>query len=186
MAGWLERHHSTIIIALAALLAAAIVYIAFEERDARSPLEIRLDEATPGPIEVYITGAVAQPGVYEVTDGARVIDLLSQAGGFAPDANPEAINLARRLRDEDRVVVPRLGESASGDSGVISADMMNINSATAATLDGLPGIGEVYSQRIVESRTADGPFATTEELVTRDIIPRSTYERIRELIYAGP
>jgi competence ComEA-like helix-hairpin-helix protein len=62
----------------------------------------------------------------------------------------------------------------------------NINTADARTLDSLPGIGEVYSQRIVDSRTANGPFASTDDLLQRKIIPRATFEKIKDLITVGP
>ena len=79
----------------------------------------------------------------------------------------------------------RLSEPTREVVGVVTAHI-DINTATAEELIALPGIGEVYSQRIIESRTTDGPFATTDELVERDLIPRSTYERIRNLITVGP
>ena len=189
MASWQERYQHLIIIALAAALAAAVVVLIFDRRGGPEPLEIRFGEATPGaggPIEVYITGAVARPGVYEIEDGDRVIDLLQAAGGQAPDADLKAINLAQRLHDEDQVVVPSLGQSVSNVAGVFSA-AVNINTGTAEELDALPGIGEEYSRRIIESRAGDdGPFATTDELVERRLIPRATYEQIRELITIGP
>lgn len=189
MATWLERYRNPIIIALAALLAAAIVYIVLDGRSSPQPLEIRFGEPTPGaggPIEVYITGAVARPGVYELTDGDRVVDALYEAGGPAPDANLEAVNLAKILRDEDMVVVPRLGQASSDVAGVVSGSPLDINAAPAEELATLPGIGEAYSQAIVASRTADGLFATTDDLVERRLIPGATYERIRELITVGP
>ncbi len=188
MASWQERYRHLIIIALAALVAAAVVVIILDRRGGPQPLEIRFGEPTPGaggPIEVYITGAVARPGVYEVEDGDRVIDLLQAAGGQAPDADLKALNLAQRLHDEDQVVVPSLGQPGSDVAGVVSA-AVNVNTATAEQLDTLPGIGEAYSQRIIDSRSSDGPFATTEELVERRLIPRSTYEGIRGLITVGP
>jgi competence protein ComEA len=194
MTSWLDRYSSPIIIALAALLAAAIVAIVLQQRDEPASLEIAFDEATPGaggPIEVYITGAVAKPGVYEMAGGDRVVDLLHEAGGAAPDANLEAINLAVRLHDEDQVIVPRVGQPASS-SGVVSGvaaaaqALVNINSASAAELDTLPGIGEAYSQRIVDSRTTAGLFRAIDDLLTRDLIPNATYDRIRDLIAVGP
>ena len=185
MASWQERYLNPIVIVLAALLAAAVVTIVLDRRDEQA-LEIRLGEPTPGgPIEVYITGAVARPGVYELVDGDRIIDLLRQAGDFAEDAKPQAINLAQRLHDEDMIVVPRLGEPASQVAGAVSLSV-NINTATARELDAaLPGIGEVYSQRIVDSRTSDGPFTATDDLVIRDLVPRGTYENIKHLINVG-
>ncbi len=188
MATWIERYRNVIIVGLAALLAGGIVYLVIDRRGDPQPLEIQFGGATPspgGPIEVYITGAVVRPGVYEMRDGDRVIDLLNEAGGFAPDADPEAIALAERLRDEGTVVVPRLSEPTREVVGVVTAHV-DINTATAEELIALPGIGEVYSGRIIESRTTDGPFATTDELVERGLIPRSTYERIRNLITVGP
>ena len=104
---------NAIIVGLAALLAAAVVAIVLERRDDSPALEINLAELTPtpgGPIQVYITGAVAHPGVYEMKDGHRVVDALYKAGGPAPKANLEAVNLAVRLHDEDQVVIPRQGQ----------------------------------------------------------------------------
>lgn len=195
MASWLERYHRLLIVALAAVLAAAVVTLVIDRRNGPPPLEINLAALTPtagGPIEVYITGAVARPGVYEMKAGDRVVDVLQQAGGFTPDANPEAVHLAKRLRDEDTIVVPRLGQATSGSpfdpaSSVAGTSVININAATAEELDAaLPGIGPVYSQRIVGSRTNDGPFTTTDGLLTRALIPRATFESIRELISVGP
>ena len=182
---------------MAALLAAALVALAIEHHDGRTPLELTA-QGTPtagGPIQVYITGAVMQPGVYEMQDGDRVVDLLYKAGGQAPDANLESINLAVRLHDEDQVLVPRVGQAAAGGvsngasqvAGVANGGgLVNINTASAGELDALPGIGEVYSQRIVENRTTNGLFATADDLVNRQIIPRGTYDKIRNLITTGP
>lgn len=182
--------------AAVALLALTVVAFFLGRRGGPQPVEIVFSEATPtvaGPMEVYITGAVAQPGVYEVAEGDRLIDVLYEAGGAAPDANLEAINLALRLRDEHHIVVPRLGEPGSGmvsgpasDVAGATTQIVNINTATAAELDDLPGIGEVYSQRIVENRAWDGPFKTADDLVERRLIPRSTYEKIKDLITVGP
>ncbi len=192
-----ERYGQAIVIGLAALLAAALVAFALERRDGPKPLEITA-QGTPtasGPIEVYITGAVARPGVYELLAGDRVVDLLYKAGGQSPDANLEAINLAVRLHDEDQVIVPRAGQAVAGGvtngrssqvAGVSSAALVNVNTASASELDALPGIGEVYSQRIVENRAAKGLFASLDDLVNRDIIPRGTYDKIRDLITIGP
>ena len=181
-----DRANQIIIVALAGVVAAGIVWFAFDRQSGPRALEIDLPNTTEsGPIEVYITGAIAEPGVYEMKDGDRVIDVLFEAGGHTDDADLEAINLAVRLHDEDQIVVPRFGQTVSTVSGTVSAKI-NINTASAGELDALPGIGEVYSQRIVVSREADGPYVSSEELVERQVIPRSTYERIRDLITTGP
>ncbi len=192
MATGLERFSHAIIIGLAALLVAAVIALVVERHNSAQPLEITL-AGTPtagGPIQVYITGAVSKPGVYQMSDGDRTVDLLYKAGGAAPDADLEAVNLAVRLHDEDRVIVPRTGEAASGPTsqvaGAVSAAAVNINKASAQDLDALPGVGAVYSQRIVDSRTTNGPFATPDDLVNRQLIPRATYDKIRDLITVGP
>ena len=190
-----DRYLRIIIVALTALLAAAIVLLILDRRDGPQPLEIAFDGPTPGPggpIEVYITGAVATPGVYEMAAGERVVDLVLKAGGQTGDADIEAVNLALRLDDEDQVVIPRQGQAlpqvaAGASSQVLGiSGPVNINTASAQELDALPGIGEVYSQRIVDSRTLDGPFASADELVTRRIIPRGTFDKIVDLITVGP
>ena len=196
MASIPDRYRNIIIVGIAAIFAAAAVTFVLDRREGPTPLEISFTEPTPGeggPIEVYITGAVAEPGVYEMSDGDRVIDLLREAGGQAPDANLEAINLSLRLHDEDQVIVPRQGEPVAGPSNpssqVLAAEgePININAASAQELDdALPGIGEVYSQRIVDSRTWDGLFTNPEDLVERRLIPGATFEKIEHLINIGP
>lgn len=187
----IERYRTQVIVVLVALLAAAGVWIALEQREGPEPIELIADNGTPvaagagGPITVYITGAVNQPGVYELDDGARAIDALAAAGGASPEADLEAVNLALRLHDEDQLSVPRLGGATSGVAGVTSSGAsVNLNSATAAELEALPGIGPTYAQRIVASRASAGPFAAPEDLLSRDLIPQATYERIRELVRA--
>lgn len=188
MAPGQDRYRNYILIGLAALLAAAVVIIVLERSGGHKPLEICFaDPTAQGPMQVYISGAVMEPGVYEMPDGARAIDALYKAGGPAPDADLVAVNLALRLHDEDQVLIPRAGEAASVVAGASARPaLLNINTASAQELDALPGIGEVYSQRIVESRAWDGPYKTTDDLVARQVLPRATFERIRELITAGP
>jgi competence protein ComEA len=82
--------------------------------------------------------------------------------------------------------VPRIGEPVSQVAGASQGQLVNINTASAELLDSLPGIGETYSQRIVESRNHDGPFESAEDLVGRELIPRSTFDKIKDLITVGP
>ena len=97
------------------------------------------------------------------------------------------MNLARRLRDEDQVLVPRLGETAAlGAVQTPAGELIDINTAPESVLDALPGIGPVRAGRIVESRQTDGPFERPEELVERGLIPQSVFEQVRDLITVGP
>ena len=119
-------------------------------------------------IRVDVAGSVAQPG-------DRVIDAIALAGGLAADADTAPINLSRRLHDEDRVLVPRAGELPP---------LLDVNAASAAQLDALPGIGPAYSTAIVSARDLEGPFTTTDDLVARGVIPEHVYAAIRDLIAA--
>ncbi len=191
MISWLERYRTPVLTALAVAAVLAVLFLLFGRRNSPPPLELQVGGATSSDSEimVHVTGAVAAPGVYAVQEGDRVVDAVEAAGGPASDADLVALNLARRVHDEDQVVVPRIGEAPAVSQVASAADggsLIDINAASAADLDSLPGIGEVYSQRIVDSRDADGPFEGTEDLVGRRLIPRATYEKIKDLITASP
>lgn len=156
-----------------------------------SSIEVRLPEATSatpvdGQLKAYITGAVHRPGVYAIRPGDRVADLVEAAGGPTDDADLTIVNFARRIRDEDHVTIPRKGDAASVVVAASGSQRININTAAAATLETLPGIGPTRAQRIVESRMRDGPFLTTADLVTRKLIPQSVYDSIKELVDVQP
>ncbi|MGB6837645.1 MAG: helix-hairpin-helix domain-containing protein [Dehalococcoidia bacterium] len=185
MLAWVERYRWLVIGLMAAPLLILIGVLVDRQLQGPQPLEINLAETSAASeIQVYVAGAVNRPGVYFLNDGDRWIDAVEAAGGPTADADVEAINLARRLHDEDQVLVPRLGEQAV--LGSSQNELVNINTAPAAVLDSLPGIGEVRSQGIVDSRQRDGPFSRIEELVERKLIPQSVFDQIRELITVGP
>ncbi len=168
-----------------ALAGTALLVWSLARRDDPPAVEIRYQSAE---IKVYVVGAVQRPGVYTLNDGDRVQEAVAAAGGFADGADQVAINLAQRLRDEDKVVVLRQGESApepQPSAGALPAEPIDINIATVDQLDTLPGVGPVYGQRIVDSRTAQGLFQSPDDLLTRKLIPRSTFEKIRPLITVG-
>jgi competence protein ComEA len=192
MLSWLERARWPLFGLAALLLCISIgVLIDREFFQGPQPLEIRLDGAPAAEIQVYVAGAVAQPGVYYLQDGDRAIDALEVAGGPTADADLESVNLALRLRDEDRVLIPRL-DATEAPVGVLGAsqapadERIDVNNAPTAVLETLPGIGAVRANGIVESRQVTGPFVRPEELVERGLIPQSVFEQIRELITLGP
>jgi competence protein ComEA len=185
---WVERYRWLVIGLMAGPLLIGIGVLLDKQLQGPQPLEINLDETpSASEIQVYVAGAVNRPGVYILNDGDRWIDAVEAAGGPAADADVEAVNLALRLHDEDQVLVPRLGEQAVlGSAQAPQNERIDINTASAATLDDLPGIGEVRSQSIVHSRQRDGPFSRIEELVERKLIPQSVLDQIRDLISAEP
>lgn len=137
-------------------------------------------------ILVDVAGWVRRPGVYEFAEGARVIDAIDAAGGARPGAVLSSLNLAAPLVDGSQVLVPKESQSApstetgSGTSG--ATGLVNVNSATNAELETLPGIGEVIAQAIVDHRTENGPFTSVEQLVDVSGIGDATLENIRELV----
>ena len=178
---------------LALVLLAGGLYLLTQRLTRPRPLEIRLDGQPAPEIRIYVTGAVTKPGVYTLRDGDRVGDAVQAAGGAAPDADLERLNLAKRLHDEDQVTVPRVGEapaapvSLDANAGLSTAPtgVIDLNAATVAELDTLPGIGAAYAQRIVESRQRDGRFRSVEDLLERKLVPRATYDRIKDRVTVG-
>ena len=148
--------------------------------------------ATPAPLVVFVSGAVLAPGVYELPGGARVADVLARAGGFAPDANVNAVNQATLLRDGDQVHVPTLVEDpVEPDAGLSNSNrtssvevigstggLINVNTATAAELEQLPGIGPARAADIIANR----PYASVDDLDRVPGIGPATLEELRPLV----
>ena len=163
------------------------------------PVEVRAATALPAPatsatsspdvvpILVDVAGWVRRPGVYEFHDGDRVIDAIDAAGGARRGAALDALNLAAPLADGTQILVPR--RQASGPVGSVGSvgsgatpSKVNINAASAAELEALPGVGEVIAQRIVDYRTANGPFGSVDDLLDVSGIGEVTLENIRDLV----
>jgi competence protein ComEA len=161
------------------------------------PVEVRAEEeataaatvspsAPPAMLFVDVAGWVRRPGVYEFPEGARVIDAIEAAGGARPGALLRALNLAAPLVDGTQILVPREGEEPVAPAGApgssVSGGLINVNTASAAELEALPGIGEVLSQRIVDYRTEHGPFASVDQLTEVSGIGDAILGSIRELV----
>ena len=150
-------------------------------------------------VVIHVTGAVTRPGVVILGTGSRVTDAINAAGGAAPDADAEQLNLARVLTDGEQIRVPRVGEvlpdpapqpagaAGSGTSaasgrpdGGGSSGSVNINTASTSELEKLPGIGPALAQRIVEYRDSHGPFASVDALTDVPGIGQAKLEALRE------
>ncbi|WP_419945847.1 helix-hairpin-helix domain-containing protein [Candidatus Poriferisodalis sp.] len=121
----------------------------------------------PAMLRVHLAGAVVRPGLYEVPAGFRVGDLVDAAGGPALDADTAAVNLAERLRDGQQIYVPLVGEQpaiGSESPGAAVAGPLDVNAATAAQMQTLPGIGPSLAAAIIAHRTEHGPFGSLDEL----------------------
>ncbi|WP_018640393.1 ComEA family DNA-binding protein [Parafrankia elaeagni] len=138
-------------------------------------------EATAGSeVVVDVAGRVVRPGVVRLPAGARVVDALTRAGGPLPGTDTSGIALARILTDGEQILVdgrpgpappppgavadPGLGAAASGGTAGAGGQPLDLNTATVAQLDDLPGVGPVLAQRIIDWRSENGPFTSPDQL----------------------
>jgi len=151
-------------------------------------------EGTPEAADViaYVSGAVRAPDVYRLPGGARVKDLVVAAGGLRDDADIERINLAAPVTDGAHISVPWIGMSDEGaaDVGAQATDrgdgLLDLNRATAAELDALPGIGVTLAGRIVARREQGGPFQSVDDLRDVEGIGPSLLAKIAPLVTVNP
>lgn len=154
-----------------------------------------------GGLIVDVQGAVARPGIVRLPAGSRVADAIAAAGGYGPrvaaDRIGSALNLAALVKDGDQVVVPSRDEVASapptaggGGSGGGGASgggppggggPIDLNRATAAELDALPGIGPVTAAKIIAARDEQA-FTSVDDLRSRKILGAATFDKIKELV----
>jgi competence protein ComEA len=148
--------------------------------------------AAAAPLVIDVAGAVARPGIVHVPPGSRVGDAIRLAGGFGPRADLAAttslLNLAAPLADGTKVLVPELGHGstrpATGPSGSGRGGLVDLNHATQAELEELPGIGPVTAGKIIQARD-EQPFGSVDELRGRAVIGPSTFDKVRELVTVG-
>ena len=160
---------------------------------------------TPQPpkvLIVYITGEIRKPGVYKLSDDARIFQLIEMAGGFTSKADTESLNLAETLADgvhvhigaklqEQQEEAPRIpgmpASRASVQSGIQtrSPGLININTAAASELESLPGIGPALAQRIIEYRNTHGNFSRPEDLINVRGIGQSKLAQVLPKITAS-
>lgn len=113
-------------------------------------------------VTVHVAGAVKRPGVYRLDAGSRVHEAIDAAGGPTAEADTDRVNLAAPLVDGAQVRLPEFGEIAADWSD--TEGPVNINSADAATLEGLPGIGPSLARAIIDERERSGPFGGVDDL----------------------
>jgi len=128
-------------------------------------------------LTVHISGAVVNPGIVEVPGDARVAEAVAAAGGATAEADLGAMNLAAPLGDGDHIVVPAVG---GVDAGIASSAGININTASAAELEALQGVGPVLAARIVAFREEHGRFTAPEDLLDIPGIGEAKLSQIRE------
>jgi competence protein ComEA len=151
-------------------------------------VEAAADTPADTSVVVHVAGAVEQPGVYELTVGARVRDAVVAAGGPTPEADWDALNLAAVVADASRVYVPAIGEdvvatvvpSPVGDPA--PPGLVDVNHADAALLETLPGVGPATAAAIITERERNGPFLGVDDLDRVPGIGPAKLAAIRDLV----
>jgi competence protein ComEA len=149
---------------------------------------------------VDVAGAVLHPGVYHLPAGSRVADAVAAAGGFGPGVDAgaaQALNLAAPITDGTQVRVPARDDAAgqatgaptkgsgTASSGGGSGGLVDLNTASSAELDALPGIGPVTAAKIIASR-AGQPFSSVGELQSRRLVGAATFAKLAGLVTVHP
>jgi competence protein ComEA len=161
-----------------------------------APSSASPDEVAPSEVVVHVVGAVHRPGIVHLPTGSRVADAVDAAGGATSRGQLASVNLARVLVDGEQIVVQRRGGSmllgAPGTAGAAASPggaaaasptaPVDLNTATLEALDGLPGIGPVLAQRILDWRAANGRFSTVDELGEVSGIGEATLADLRPLV----
>lgn len=138
-------------------------------------------EAAARKIYIHVAGAVSRPGLYVLRDGARVDDAIRAAGGVLAKADLDALNLASKLKDGDKILVPVRGAASSGE-GSSASKLVNLNTATVSELDTLPGIGPALADRIIDYRTQHDGFRTVAELQKVPGIGPAKFGQLKDLV----
>lgn len=191
--------------ALLLLFALAVVFglgvkYALQRQVALEQPEVAVEEE-PLEVCVHVAGAVYHPGVYRLPQGSRLLDAVKKAEA-RPDADVDGLNLAQLLEDGQKVMVPEkappleLGAPAPNNpfastirvgtstNSVNSSSKININTADSRALEELPGIGPALAQRIIDYRTADGPFLSVEDLLNVPGIGEKKLDQLRNHVCA--
>lgn len=173
-----------VVVLLLAALAVAVLASALANRPGATPVQPLASAApvTTG-IFVHVLGAVAEPGLYQLREGDRVVDAIASAGGFADGADEAQLNLARVLSDGEQLVVPLIGElPPPGAGGTAIGGKVNLNTADQAALETLPRVGPALAQRIIAWRDQNGRFTAVDDLLSVTGIGEKTFEGLRELV----
>ncbi len=144
-------------------------------------------------VVVHVAGAVVEPGLVVAEADWRVADAITAAGGSTPEADLDRINLASLLRDGERIYVPRAGQAIPSVAGSYSspgpseleAQPVDLNTADAAALESLPGVGPATARTIIAHREEHGPFGSIEALVAVRGIGPATLEGLRDHVVVG-
>ncbi|PIP63496.1 hypothetical protein CO165_01705 [Candidatus Roizmanbacteria bacterium CG_4_9_14_3_um_filter_33_18] len=208
----LKKYLSEIILLSAAIIITIISLIIYASNNQTNEKQDHTLEASLSPkiinknIFVDVSGAVKKPNLYQVNYGARIKEVVDKAGGLSDDADViffnRNFNLARIVTDQEKIYVPSIAEinngifiqnqrmldyvsPVTGDVNIAPTtdtttnnQLINLNSGTIDELDQLPSIGQVTANKIIANR----PYSTLEELLTKKVVNKNVFEKIKGLI----
>lgn len=157
------------------------------ETDLEAQAEDEQSQAGQGSIYVDIGGEVEMPGVYEVSEGTRLFQVIERAGGLTEDADIDEINRAETVFDGQKIMIGAKGDSKESggeteSSSYAEEEKININTADSVELQSIPGIGPSKAERIIEYRESEGRFKTIDDIKNISGIGNKTFESIKEYI----
>lgn len=164
-----------------------VIETSVSDSDAAAKESENISEGTY--IYAFITGFIKNPGVYELSEGARLYELVELAGGFTEQAAQDYLNLAAYIKDGDKITVYSEEELAEAKDTITnnneesgSAWHININTADKETLMTLPGIGEAKADAIIKYREENGTFSSIEDIMNISGIKQGAFDKIKDLI----
>ncbi|MBN2086617.1 MAG: ComEA family DNA-binding protein [Anaerolineales bacterium] len=167
----------------AGLISAALILVGNGRMEGK-PILLSTPLDPPG-VRVSVRGAVVAPGIYTLPPGSILQDALQAAGGALPRADTSRLNLAAPLSDGQDVRVPLITPTplpGTPQPTPPGGGKINLNTATLAELESLPGIGPVLAQRIIDYRETNGPFQSVDDLLNVEGVGQSLLNKIRDLV----
>ncbi len=182
--------------AIVFIMIVAVVFFGHNEEKDEIPVQLPVENEEAGitdsdskakrETEIYvdISGQVKKPGVYQVTDGTRLFEVIEMAGGLTADADKDGFNQAEVVSDGEKVIIPAKGENSDSltGSGVTTSGLININTADSTTLQEIPGVGPATADKIIAYRSENGRFASKEDIKNVSGIGDKTYEKMKDKI----
>lgn len=133
---------------------------------------------------VHVSGSVKRSGVYQLEKDKRIIDAIEKAGGLLEEADPDALNLAEKIKDGMKIYVPKKGEQPTVAADLKSQSYIDLNLATKEELMTLPGVGEKTADKIIAYREAQ-PFEKVDDLLKVSGFGKKKMEALKGLIAVG-
>ena len=206
-----KKYKIEVFLILTSLIVTLISFTIYSKSDSQDNIDIvekgcEIESFKSNNITVDVSGAVNNPGVYELQNGSRINDAVKKAKGLSQDADTSYFfrnfNLSAYLFDQEKIYIPYIWEinseifteeqrilnylspftitGSETSSNIINGEKININTALSKELEDLPGIGQKTAQKIIENR----PYKTIEELLSKKVLNEGVFENIKDQVLA--